>query len=308
MDRNSAPKISVYIPVFNGEAYLRPCIDGLLKQNYQADEILIIDDGSTDRTAQIAQSYGNAVRLIQHPQNMGLSAARNTGLQNARNSLVACLDVDCVPSTGWLSVITYALLADPNIAGVGGNLFETNVDSPADQYRCKHMNQSWGDLGLKNPAFLFGANAIYRRDAIAKVGFYNTEFRTNGEDVDMCSRLKTAGYDLIYEPRAFAYHFRKDNLKSVLNMQWKHWRHPYVNYKPHESLKDVGSFLKIMLGFVAQNIKSDIQDKSYTRAGISVLSFFNIPFREIRLYFEEKQKRNQLKLATENRTLANAPE
>ena len=121
------PKVSVYIPVYNGEKYLCACLDGLLRQSMKADEILVIDDGSSDSTAAIARSYGDSVRLIQHPENLGLATARNTGLQEARNGLVACLDVDCVPSTGWLGILTCMIQTDDNIAGVGGNLFENNI-------------------------------------------------------------------------------------------------------------------------------------------------------------------------------------
>jgi GT2 family glycosyltransferase len=148
------------------------------------------------------------------------------------------------------------------------------------------MNQSWGEVGLKNPSFLFGANALYRRAAISKAGYYDEVFRTNGEDVDMCSKLRRHGYDLVYEPRAFAYHHRKDDVASVLRMNWQHWRHPYVFYKPHQSLRDVFDFLKIMCGLVWRNFKDDLAERDFARAGISLLSIFNIPFRELRSYFD----------------------
>ena len=283
------PKVSVYIPVYNGARYLRACIDGLLRQSFKPDEILVIDDGSLDATASIARSYGDAVRLIQHPTNLGLATARNNGLKEARNALVASLDVDCVPSTGWLGTLTMMIQMDPNIAGVGGNLFENNRTEAADRYRATHMSQSWGEVGLKNPAFLFGANAIYRRDAIAKAGYYDPVFRTNGEDVDMCAKLRHHGYDLIYEPRAFAYHYRKDNVASVLRMNWQHWRNPYVVYKPHESTSDLKQFLALMCTNIFQNFKQDIKDRDLARACISILSLVNFPIREIKTFLNMKR-------------------
>ena len=154
--------------------------------------------------------------------------------------------------------------------------------------RCD-LGQSWGEVGLKNPAFLFGANAIYRRDAIAKAGYYDPVFRTNGEDVDMCAKLRHHGYDLIYEPRAFAYHYRKDNVASVLRMNWQHWRNPYVVYKPHESTSDLRQFLVLMCKKIFLNFKQDIKDRDLARACISILSLVNFPIREIKTFLIAKK-------------------
>jgi glycosyltransferase involved in cell wall biosynthesis len=85
--------LSVVIPAYNREAYLGEAIASVLAQTYPVDEIIVVDDGSTDRTAAIARSYGQPVRCISQ-ENQGTGAARNTGLNAARGSLIALLDSD----------------------------------------------------------------------------------------------------------------------------------------------------------------------------------------------------------------------
>ena len=100
-------KVSVYIPAYNSAEFLSRAIDGLLAQTFPANEILVIDDGSRDATAEIAARYPG-VTLVRHPHNSGLGAARNTGFRTARNELVASLDADCVPDPGWLAGLSAA--------------------------------------------------------------------------------------------------------------------------------------------------------------------------------------------------------
>src|SRR5437773_11220393 len=94
--------VSVYVPCYNGAAWLAECLDSLLAQDVSADEILVVDDGSTDSSAQIARGYGPPVRLVQHGRNRGLAVARNTALSEARHDLVASVDADVRATKQWL--------------------------------------------------------------------------------------------------------------------------------------------------------------------------------------------------------------
>ncbi|MDH5858577.1 glycosyltransferase family 2 protein [Lampropedia aestuarii] len=85
------PLISVVIPVFNGSAYIKNCLDGIFSQSYDRLEVIVVDDGSTDATAAIAGSY--PVKLIQQ-KNKGVSAARNLGIQNATGQYIHFMDAD----------------------------------------------------------------------------------------------------------------------------------------------------------------------------------------------------------------------
>jgi glycosyltransferase involved in cell wall biosynthesis len=85
--------VSVVIPVYNGERYLGDAIRSLLEQTLPVTEIVVVDDGSTDTSAEVAASFGDAVRLIQQA-NRGVAAARNRGIREANSSYVAWLDQD----------------------------------------------------------------------------------------------------------------------------------------------------------------------------------------------------------------------
>ncbi len=145
--------MSVYIPAYNSAEFLSRAIDGLLAQTIPANEILVIDDGSRDSTAEIAARYP-AVTLIRHPHNIGLGAARNTGFRTARNELVASLDADCVPDPGWLAGLVRHF-DDPKVAGVGGRLIEGNQRTVADRWRRAHMPQEWGDRTIAQSQISF---------------------------------------------------------------------------------------------------------------------------------------------------------
>src|ERR1700733_15010053 len=125
-------KVSVYIPAYNSAEFLSVAIDGLLAQTLPADEILVIDDGSRDATAEIAARYA-AVTLVRHKRNSGLGAARNTGFRTACNELIASLDADCVPDPGWLAGLARHF-NEPKVAGVGGRLIEGNQRTVADRW------------------------------------------------------------------------------------------------------------------------------------------------------------------------------
>jgi GT2 family glycosyltransferase len=215
------PGISLFVPCFNAEATLAACLEGVLAQSRRPDEVLVIDDGSTDGTAALAAGFG--VRVIAHGHNRGLAAGRNTAVRAAAHEWIAALDSDCVARPDWLATLARRLEADDTLAGAGGMLLETNRTALADAWRTRHMKQNWGDRPIPNARFLFGNNTLFRRAALERVGLYNEKLRTNFEDVAVSEALQRAGYALAYEPAAVVHHLRRDSLRSVLRANWR-WR------------------------------------------------------------------------------------
>lgn len=205
--------VTLYIPCYNAQKYIADCLTGVLKQSFPLDEILVIDDGSTDKTAEIASRY--PVRVISLGKNAGLGVGRNTAVESARNEYIASLDADCIPGPLWLEKLMRNFI-DEMVAGVGGKLVENNQLRLADRWRTVHMRQHWGDARIENPHFLFGSNNVFCKQAVIDAGMYNPACRTNNEDYELSIHLKDQGKKLVYDPEAVAYHVRTDTLRSVM--------------------------------------------------------------------------------------------
>ena len=114
-------KITLYIPCYNAEDFIGEVLKAVFNQTVPADEVIVVDDGSTDNTSGIASGY--PIRLIRHSQNRGLAASRNSAIKNSKAEFVASLDADCLPSPGWLQHLMQRVDA-PGVGGVGGKLSE----------------------------------------------------------------------------------------------------------------------------------------------------------------------------------------
>lgn len=212
----------MYVPAYNAERTLERCLESVRSQTTAVDEVFVIDDGSTDRTAEIARAFGASV--IRNGSNRGVAYCRNLAMNQARNPLVASVDSDCVLDPRWLEILL-PHMDSPTIACVGGALREAYVTSLADRWRSEHLPQHWGPHPLVNPQFLFGCNTLCRREAVLSVGGYDNSLTTNGEDVDISRRMTEAGWNLVYDPGARAYHLQRDTARSVLARWWR-WHNP----------------------------------------------------------------------------------
>ena len=109
------PRVSVVIPAFNQARFLPAAIDSALAQTYRDREIIVVDDGSTDETPDVARRYGDALRYVRQA-NKGLAGARNTGIERARGEFVALLDSDDVWLPGFLEHMMAVAEAQPRAA------------------------------------------------------------------------------------------------------------------------------------------------------------------------------------------------
>lgn len=282
-------KVSVYVPAYNAAEFLGPCIEALLGQTLPAKEILVIDDGSQDASTEIATRYPG-VTLIRHPLNKGLAAARNTAMRAARNELVASIDADCVAAPSWLEELTRHL-TDPGIVGVGGKLIEGIQRSTADRWRAVHMPQHWGDTHIRGPRFLFGCNNLFRKSAVLAVGGYEERMRTNGEDTDLCARLREKNWEFLYVPSAQVTHLRHDTTRSILDTYWRWWRFGVNAYAQGLRLRSVLSqaiFVHFRYNFLGP-LRKDIKARRWKLAAFDFLVLAYFPYRDFRLWLNAKK-------------------
>jgi GT2 family glycosyltransferase len=286
-------KIALYIPCFNAEKTLSGCLEAVFSQDRPADDILVIDDGSTDQTVKIAKKY--PVRIIRHSRNLGLAASRNTAINSTNTRFISSLDSDCKPAKDWLSCLAKRIKLS-NSAGVGGKTLEAGASGVIAGWRAAHMKQHWGESKKENPPFLFGSNTLFRRDLLLKVGAYNEKYRSNFEDVDISNRLRKNGYSLVYEPKAIVQHLKKDDLSSLLNNFWK-WNFAYYLKRGFYSSQDRFVFkIKDNIGLSNRFLEEDLNNKRYKLIYLDFLIALHHSLRDFD-YFSFRGKQDEFDVA-----------
>ncbi|MEY4483123.1 MAG: hypothetical protein RL693_575, partial [Verrucomicrobiota bacterium] len=212
-----APRFSVIVCTRNGASTLRSCLEALGRQTYPHHEVLLIDDGSTDSTPEIARSF-DFVRY--HRQDhAGLSAARNHGMKLAAGDLLAYTDDDCIPDEDWLLYLSSAFDAPEWVAAGGPNIpppprNETEACVAAAPGAPSHVL-----INDEEAEHLPGCNLVIRKDALMAIGGFREEFTTAGDDVDICWRLRNAGGKLRFVPAAVVWHHRRFTVQAYLRQQ-----------------------------------------------------------------------------------------
>ena len=212
-----APFVSVIVCSYNGAKTLAACLDSLSRLNYPDYEIILVDDGSTDNTAEIAERFPHVRYMYQ--SNHGLSDARNTGGAAAKGEVFAYTDSDCMADVDWLYYLIGTLISG-DFAGVGG----PNVTPPA-----KSWIQACVAAAPGGPSHVLltdtvaehipGCNMAFYRWAFENVGGFDNEYHKAGDDVDFCWRLQQAGCVIGFSPTAIVWHHRRFTLRAFLKQQ-----------------------------------------------------------------------------------------
>jgi glycosyltransferase involved in cell wall biosynthesis len=177
--------ISVVIGVYNAEAYLAEAVDSVLMQDYRPLELIVVDDGSTDGSGEVAQRY-EEVRLIQQA-NAGNGSARNTGLQAATGEFLAFLDADDRFTAGKLSLQMRALDEDPDLDMVFGHVQEFVSPELDEETRATIRPPAATPMPWTAPNLM-----LIRRASFDRVGLFSTAVRV-GVTVDWFARADEAG-------------------------------------------------------------------------------------------------------------------
>lgn len=192
------PKVSILMPVYNGAAYLRPAIDCLLKQTFSDFELIIVNDGSTDNTQEVIDSYDDVRIVCLAQENQGVARSLNNGLKIARGKYVRRHDADDVSLPDSLEKQVAFLEAHPEYVMVTSQAaFMTFRGMKAHKFRMPHNRyfegKAWKDVtyddfdpGHATP--IVHGTAFYKRQEVMDVGAYRPEFVV-GEDNDLWIRL-----------------------------------------------------------------------------------------------------------------------
>jgi GT2 family glycosyltransferase len=207
----------VVVCTFNGNhKWLAECFHHLQQIDYPNYEVIVVDDGSTDRFTDCARDYG--FRLIRTP-NSGLSSARNTGLFAASGEIVAYIDDDAYPDPDWLKYLANIFIHS-DFVGVGG----PNLPPSGDGWVADGVANSPGGpihvlLTDREAEHIPGCNMAYRKSALLEIGGFDERFRVAGDDVDVCWSLQKRNWKLGFSPAAVVWHHRRNSFRTYLKQQ-----------------------------------------------------------------------------------------
>jgi glycosyltransferase involved in cell wall biosynthesis len=210
------PLVTVVVAVHNGERFLRPALESLYAQDYRPFEVVFVDDGSTDGSAEIARSFPG-IRHVQQ-QNQGLAAARNTGLSLAEGELLAYLDDDDLLPPHKLRRQAGYLVANPDVGCVLGRQ-EIMVEPGFDPPEWLSRDRVFGDLdGVPL------VSAMIRTELLRAIGGFDPSYRF-AEDRDLFVRLRERGVRVEVIPEILLFRrFHGDNMNFRLRPE----KHPLL--------------------------------------------------------------------------------
>jgi len=220
------PRASVIILGWGGEPYIADCLAALRRQSYRAVEVIVVDNGSPDGTAEIVERDFSEVRLIRTEQNLGVAGGNNVGLRAAQGELCILINADVEAHPGWLSHLVGAMEADPRIGIAGAKLLYPDgtiqfaggrIDPPRGYP--SHLGRHEVDRGQFDTAtdveFVTGASLAIRRSILDRIGYEDERFfPIDLEDVDMSYRARAAGFRVVLAPQAVATHHESSTARA----------------------------------------------------------------------------------------------
>jgi GT2 family glycosyltransferase len=213
----SALRFSVIVCTRNGAARIGACLEALEKQSLPAQEVIVVDDGSTDGSGDLVTSRFPGVRLLRLVAG-GLSAARNAGAELATGEILAFTDDDCEPDRDWLAGLALAFEKGCDAAG-GPNLPPPPRVAAEAIVAAAPGAPSHVMLDDVEAEHLPGCNLAVRRSSYFAAGGFDPVFTTAGDDVDFCWRLRDHGFRMGFAPTAFVWHHRRPSLRGYLKQQ-----------------------------------------------------------------------------------------
>jgi GT2 family glycosyltransferase len=215
------PLISVIVPVYNGAVTLGGCLESLYASRDVSFEVIVVDDGSTDATRQVARSY--PCRLLTLCQNMGAARAKNAGAAEATGDIIFFTDADVHVRPDTLASIAEDFRAlpeagHPQVTGVVGLLAETcPYGNFASQFKNLWMHFTYRRQPRRVGLFFTSAAAI-RREVFLQEGGFDSHYggASITEDIEFGQRLLSAGYQVIMDQRLTVEHHKRYTIREVL--------------------------------------------------------------------------------------------
>jgi lipopolysaccharide/colanic/teichoic acid biosynthesis glycosyltransferase/glycosyltransferase involved in cell wall biosynthesis len=234
---NDAAKVSVVVPAYNAAGVITSCIMALQEQESSLPfEIIVVDDGSSDNTAELAEESG--VQVIRHTEKRGAAAARNSGISAAAGDIICFTDADCMPKENWIQQILRSF-SNQEIIGAKGIYATKQREMVARFVQIEYEDKYDLLITQERINFVDTYSAAYRRQVLlANNGFDEKIFYV--EDQELSFRLAARGYQMVFEPLAIVYHLHSNALPSYFRKKFMigYWKAQILRRFPGRAVQD----------------------------------------------------------------------
>jgi len=282
-------RVSAYIPCYNNARTIGLAIQGIRNQTHPVDELFVMDDGSTDNSAAIAESLG--VRVIRMGANQGRGAVRARAMEAACNEFVLCGDATNQLSPTFLQDgLKY--FSDEKVLAVFGRCHDRNPRGVVDRWRARHLYKQDIPQEISNRGSFSTFGAIARKSAVLKVGNYDRRLR-HGEDYELGNRLREVG-DVIADPGMEIQPVIHNTLFQVME-RFARWNRAMI------STYDLNTFIQSHIVAWKILIPRDLEKRDWLAALISASSpYFSLAYADKRsLSFTAKSFRKKTDATTD---------
>lgn len=234
------PKFSVIIPVYNGEKTIASCLEALAAQDVpmQEFEVIVVDDGSTDNTAQVVKQFD--VKYI-YQENKGPATARNTGVRHAQGDIIVFTDADCVPEPNWLREMVTPLVSEADVVAVKG-AYRTRQKRLVARFAQAEFEERFKRLRKRRTIdFVDSYSAGFKKKVFDELGGFNPRYpKANNEDVELSFRVAQKHHKMVFRPEAIVYHTHPDTICQYAKLKFSraYWRTFVYDKFPRKVLKD----------------------------------------------------------------------
>ena len=227
------PSVSVVVPAFDAARTITDCVRSLTALEYPRDrlEIVVVDNGSRDRTRALLEAFGEAIRIVDEPRR-GPAAARNAGVRSARGDVIAFTDADCTVDPRWLLPLV-AALEDPGVGIAGGPILSRRPANAVERFG-ERIHDHRRALTEFEPPYAITMNWASRRAVLEAVGLFDVRLR-RCEDGDLSYRIREHGYSFAYVPEAIVYHRNQRTVAGLVREGWEHGFHAHPVRRRHAS-------------------------------------------------------------------------
>lgn len=259
--------LSVVIPNYNGNTYLKDCIDSIINTTEELLEIIVVDNGSTDSDYKWLEDYPQII-FKRLNRNYGFSRAVNEGIFLAKGEYIILFNNDALALPGFFTALYQTIEADSKIFSVCSKMIQyhdqTRIDDAGDEYNLLGWAYKVGDNTLvegyseRRRVFSSCAGAaIYRKTVFEEIGYFDEQFFAYMEDVDISYRANIHGYKNIYCPDAKVYHIGSATSGSKYNsfkVKLAARNNIYVPYKNMPILQLLLNLPLLVLGYIIKYI------------------------------------------------------